>query len=482
MLLHAFSQNFSISHQHTRVAKFAPVQLIALSVLSMVLERVGQDSTPSEQLCAARAFLKAALETVPAEGLLIAACNVPPVDTFFRQLISSFISDRVQLYPSQVMLNSIENYIFGTVLNHKLPGIILAHLKQMLPKDARIVVDRPRPLLDEQCRHYLDTEVQNIRKALTRKKNPPALCSEGLKSLLIKENDPVRTVQIMREKVECIAARQEDQYSRLSQDSSQAPCNKAFLEVAREGSMYALCIASILDSFMSMQMQVPFVRTCKATAEALDRASNIEESSGDVWGLVGWKHIVSQMGVTKLGSPEMKPLVVNVSNYLGRYLDCHDKIDSMGYSSKVHFVCSTMSNAVSYSQRFISYSLELQLKALCEERGITASTPIMEIRRHWADYFKDTALSQVASRSHPTIARWIKWMLITHQLREKMAERTTLGIIGLMNSGKSHLLNCLFQTKVRTTYHIAGKFVNIRCFGFKLGLILAEFNIDSVTA
>ena len=335
------------------MAKFAPVQLIALSVLSMVLERVGPDSTQSEQVCAARAFLKAALETVPAEGLLIAACSVPPVDTFFRQLMPSFISDHVQLYPSQVMLNSIESYIFGTVLNHKLPGIILAHLKQMLPPDARIVMDRPRPLLDVQCRHYLDTEVKNIRMALTRKKNPPALCGEGLNFLLIEENDPVRTVQIMREKVECIAARQEDQYGRLSQDSSQTPCNKAFLEVARKVNIYALCIASILDSFMSMQMQVPFVRTCKATAEALDRAGNTEESGGDAWGPVGWKHIVSQMGVTKLGSSEMKPLVVNVSNYLGRYLDCHDKIDSidsMGYSSKVHFVCSTMSNAVSYIQ------------------------------------------------------------------------------------------------------------------------------------
>ena len=460
MFLCTFLQNFSISHQHTHVAKLAPVQLIALSVLSMVLEGVVQDSTHSEQLCAARTFLKAAIETVPAEGLLIAACSVPPVDTFFRQLMPSFISDHIQLYPSQVMLNSIENYIFGTVLNHKLPGIILAHLKHMLPPDVRIVMDQPRPPLNMQCRQYLTAQAENIKKALSRKKTQPELCGEGLKSLLVKANDPVQAVKIMREKVECIAARQEDQYSRSSQNSSQTPCNKAFLEVAEEASLYALCIASILDSFMSMQVQVPFVRTCKATAEALDRAGNTEESSGDTWGLVGWNHIVSQMGVTKLGSPEMKPLMVNVSNYLGRYLDCHDEIDCMGYSSKVHFVCSTMSNAVSYSQRFISYSLELQLKALCEERGITASTPIMEIRRSWGKYFKDTALSQVASRSHPIIARWIKWMLITHQLREKMAERTTLGIIGLMNSGKSHLLNCLFQTKVSTTYVLVGVSVN----------------------
>ena len=418
----------------------------------MVLERVSQGSTHSEHLSATRHFLKAALETVPAEGLLIAACSAPPVDTFFRQLMPSLIADHIQLCPSQVMLNSIEAYTVGTVLNHQLPGIIFAHLQQMLPPDAHIVMGQPRPLLDVQCQQYLNAQAQNIANALTKKKIRPELCGEGLKSLLVKENDPVRTVEIMREKVECIAAHQEERYSRLSKDPSQTPCNKAFLEVARETSLYALCIASILDSFMSMQVRVPFIRNRKGTAEALNRAGITEESSGDAWGLVGWKHIMAQMGITNLGSSELKPLMVSVSNYLGRFLDCQEKIDSMGYSSKVHFVCRTMSNAVSYSQRFISYSLEMQLKTLCQDRGITTATPIMDIRRRWDEFFKDTALCQVAVRSRPIIARWIKWMLITHQLREKMAERTTLGIIGLMNSGKSHLLNCLFQTKVSTTY------------------------------
>ena len=114
-----------------------------------------------------------------------------------------------------------------------------------------------------------------------------------------------------------------------------------------------------------------------------------------------------------------------------------------------------MSNAVSYSRRFISYSLEMQLEALCAERGITAATPIMEIHRCWAKFFKDTVLCQVAASSRPTLARWIKWMLITHQLRESMAKWTTLGIVGLMNSGKSHLLNSLFQTKVSGLIGIA---------------------------
>ena len=92
-----------------------------------------------------------------------------------------------------------------------------------------------------------------------------------------------------------------------------------------------------------------------------------------------------------------------MSNYLERFLDYQEKIDSMGYSSKVHFVCSTMSNAGSYSQRFLSYSLEMQLKTLCQDRGITTATPIMDIHHHWDEFFKDTALCQVASCSRPII-------------------------------------------------------------------------------
>ena len=445
---HFFLQNLSISHQYTQVAKLAPLQLIALSFLTMVLEKSGQGSPCSEQFRATRNFLKDALETVPAEGLLIAACSVPPVDAFFRQLLPSLIDNRIRLLPSQVMLSSINAYIFGTVLNHQLNQIILIHLKRMMPPDANIVMDQPRPQLDARCQKYLEVQAWNIKKTLDMRKIPPALCGEGLKSLLVDKNDPLQTIESIREKVKCIAARQVERCSRVSKGPAQSPCNKDYLEAAREASVYATCIASILDSFMSMQVQVPFVRTTKATAKALDQASNVEEGGGDIWGLVGWKHIMSQMGPTKLGSREMKPLMVNVSNYLGRYLGCQEELDSMGYSSKVHFICRTMSNAVSYSRRFISYSLEMQLKALCHERGITAATTMAEIRRRWDEFFKDTALCQVAPSSQPIIARWIKWMLITHQLRENMAKRTTLGIVGLMNSGKSHLLNFLFQTKV----------------------------------
>lgn len=443
-----FLQNLSISHQYTQVAKLAPLQLIALSFLTMVLEKSGQGSPCSERFCATRDFLKAALETVPAEGLLIAACSVPPVDTFFRHLLPSLIDDRICLLPSRVMFSSINAYILGTVLNHQLPQIILTHLKRMMPPDANIVMNQPRPQLDARYQEYLEVQARNIKKTLDTRKIPPTLCGEGLKSLLVNENDPVQIIESMREKVACIAARQVERSSRVSKGPARTSCNKDYLEAAREASVYATCIASILDSFMSMQVQVPFVRTCKATAKALDHASNPEEGGGDIWGLVGWKHIVSQMGPTKLGSQEMKPLMVNVSNYLGRYLGCQEELDSMGYSRKVHFICSAMSNAVSYSRRFISYSLEMQLKALCQERGITTVTTMAEIRRCWAEFFKDTALCQVAPSSQPIIARWIKWMLITHQLRENMAKRTTLGIIGLMNSGKSHLLNFLFQTKV----------------------------------
>ena len=443
------------------MAKLAPLQLIALSFLTTVLEKRGQGSPCSEQFCATQAFLEVALETVPAEGLLIAACSAPHVNAFFRQLLPSLIN-HIRLLPSQVMFDSILHYVSGTVPKHQMPEVLI-YFKQMLPPDVSTVMDQPRPQLDVRCQKYLLAQAQNIEKALKTRMNPPTLCGEGLSSLLVQGNDPVQIIKSMRENVECIAARQVERYSHTSMGPPRPPCNKEYLEAAREASMYATCIAFILDSFMSMQVQVPFVRTPKATAEALNLACSTEEGGGDIWGLVGWKHIVSQTltlsnpnpDPTKLESKEMEPLMVNVSRYLGRYLGCQEELDSMGYSSKVHFICNAMSNAVSYSRRFISCSLEMQLKALCKERGITAGTTIMDIRRRWDECFGDTALCQVATSFRPILARWIKWMLITHKLRVSMAKRTTLGIVGLMNSGKSHLLNSLFQTKVSGLIGIA---------------------------
>ena len=48
----------------------------------------------------------------------------------------------------------------------------------------------------------------------------------------------------------------------------------------------------------------------------------------------------------------------------------------------------------------------------------------------------------------PLVARWIKWSLMINRLREIIAKETPVGVIGLMNSGKSKFVRSIFGIKV----------------------------------
>ena len=66
----------------------------------------------------------------------------------------------------------------------------------------------------------------------------------------------------------------------------------------------------------------------------------------------------------------------------------------------------------------------------------------------WGKLFEDNILSLVALSHRPLIARWLKWALMVHNLREELARYMAVGVVGLVNSGKSRLVNTLFGIKV----------------------------------
>ena len=54
----------------------------------------------------------------------------------------------------------------------------------------------------------------------------------------------------------------------------------------------------------------------------------------------------------------------------------------------------------------------------------------------------------------PLVARWIKWSLMINRLREIIAKETPVGVIGLMNSGKSKYFRSIFGIKVIVCYSV----------------------------
>jgi len=68
--------------------------------------------------------------------------------------------------------------------------------------------------------------------------------------------------------------------------------------------------------------------------------------------------------------------------------------------------------------------------------------------KQWDEIFKGDALSLVAKSHRSLVARWIKWAVLVHDLRESLAKYTCVGVTGLVNSGKSYLVSKLFGIEV----------------------------------
>ena len=120
------------------------------------------------------------------------------------------------------------------------------------------------------------------------------------------------------------------------------------------------------------------------------------------------------------------------------------------YAAKLQFIAQGMAKTVtmSYSAQNVSYSLERQLVELCNDRNISATTLLSDITGKWSALFKGNILSLVHHECRLLIARWLKWALMIHNLREELAKYTAVGVVGLVNSGKSKLINTLFGIKV----------------------------------
>ena len=125
-----------------------------------------------------------------------------------------------------------------------------------------------------------------------------------------------------------------------------------------------------------------------------------------------------------------------------------DERDLNPYAAKLQFMIQGMTKTVTCNTQHVSYSLERQLVELCNERSIFAATPVSEITGKWSVLFREKTLSLVHREYRLLVAKWLKWALMIHNLREELAKYTAVGVVGLVNSGKSKLVNTIFGIEV----------------------------------
>ena len=199
----------------------------------------------------------------------------------------------------------------------------------------------------------------------------------------------------------------------------------------------------LLAAFMEEQVKVPLMKTSFDTAKALNVA--LSAAAVGVWAIFSLALGDLQAVLDSIPS---RSLLVEVTDYIKGVFKNDEKIADPNYAGKLQFMVQGMKETVSCNSHYVSYSLERQLIELCKKLNIDESTPLDTLVGDWDRIFKDDILSMVMLTHRSLIARWLKWALMVHHLREELARYTAVGVVGLVNSGKSLLVSTLFDIDV----------------------------------
>ena len=201
----------------------------------------------------------------------------------------------------------------------------------------------------------------------------------------------------------------------------------------------AVC-AALLGAFMEQQIRIPLIYTAKTTAETL--SSNTAPVAVGVWALFSQNCDTLK---AKLESNNQSKLIVEIREYIEGISQQLPHNEDRMYAGKLQFLLQGIQEIVTASNQYISYSLEHQLcRNLKFEKSISLGTLIDQ----WDDIFENDALSLIGRSHRPLVARWLKWTILVHDLREALAQYTSIGVTGLVNSGKSLLVKKLFKIEV----------------------------------
>ena len=199
----------------------------------------------------------------------------------------------------------------------------------------------------------------------------------------------------------------------------------------------------LLGAFMEEKMIVPLVKSSFDTAKAIHLVASA--AAVGVWALFSVRFGDVRCLLDNIPS---RSILVDVADYIKGILKQETVTADKKYAGKLQFMVQAMKETVSCNSHYVSYSLECQLIELCDKLKINEATPLSTLIGNWDTIFKDNVLSLVVPLNQPLIACWLKWALMIHHLREELARYTTVGVVGLVNSGKSLLVSTLFKIKV----------------------------------
>ena len=280
------------------------------------------------------------------------------------------------------------------------------------------------------------------------------ICGLNISSLYGLSNEqlksPIETLQLGKEKLASLASTSDKLSSPVSSSSAmKLECldNSLMLKTVNDIRQKELAICtSLLAGFMEQhEIDIPLMKSEKDHSKAFELSAR---ASVGVWALssIDFEHI---QPILKQCRGEQ--LLVKIEDYIKGIVEAKAMSptpDDTQYAAKLQFIVQGAKKTVTCNSQYISYSLERQLADLCSERKITEEISLEKLLSLWEQLFEKNILSLVAKSHRPLIARWLKWALMVHNLREELAKYTAVGVVGLVNSGKSRLITTLFGIQV----------------------------------
>ena len=476
-----FLQSYLVSTRQRQLAVLTPSQLIELAYLSALLEQYPfHESQPiSTKVETIRTFLEKVVQVVPLESIAYAmACRPYKVAKF---CVETLIDTKINLPSSVLMQNGLHDAAVyletGTMsainttarvedeVHDKHPYLSNFKVSYRLGPTGNILqVFSPMGIVasevmefgeipdDELTQHRYLEEIQSMI-ALQFKDNLTKIliCEESIDHLYHINSRSKNQQQslfkspldILREgktTLTCLARELIDAKGKKTSKT----CNVMMLEKVNKIRAFDLAICTaLLGGFMEQRkVEIPLVKS--RLDQTLAFAVKGPASVG-VWALSSLKYVDIHPLLSRCRGEQ---LLVSIERYIKSISNQQFESKDEQYAAKLQFIVQGLKKTVTYNSQYVSYSLERQLVEICKERSIDSETSLDELNEKWGGFFKENILSLVARTHHSLVARWLKWSLMVHSLREKLAEYTAVGVVGLVNSGKSRLVSSLFKIPV----------------------------------
>ena len=479
-------QRYSVSTRQRQLAVLTPSRLIELAYLSALLEQYPFSKTQpiSHKVEVIITFLKKVVQVVPLESITHAIAYSPYRLAAF--CTKALLGSQIELPESLLMQEGLQDaalrFKAGTMSAIAAWDKATAKPESMLPfmaptnvVQSRIGWSLPEPRstsepIDSgeeliQGEDIKRLETLNVKAMSEVRKHYKVICGASIEHLYCttshstsqqKQGIFVSPLDVLRQGNNALNHLAKELMFATEKHTS-TKSNAKMLQTVngiRKDDL-AICTA-LLGGFMEQQrIIIPLVKSRSAQSSALAVRG---PASVGVWVLSSLKYedihpILSQCHGNQL--------LVRIENDIKAIFSQEVMFKSKDerYAAKLQFIVQGLEKTVTCNSQYVSYSLERQLMEICKERNIDSETSLDDLEKKWGVLFKENILSLVARSHCPLIARWLKWVLMVHNLREKLAEYTAVGVVGLVNSGKSMLVSSLFKIPVTATYIHVKQFI-----------------------